>query len=189
MTQAWSIPPDLFRGETVAVICAGPGVDKEILKRVSKYKRIAVRRAFELVPDADMLVAIDGPAGSLDDAFWKDAEGFEGIKICGVECEVDAKYIGTYYDRVEIGPSHVISIRNNGLFGIRCAALGGAAKILLVGFNPELYEAIHAPWFGLVKGLEQVTAELRARGIEVERVEPDADETVIQRPKRWLKTT
>jgi hypothetical protein len=170
MTQAWSIPPDLFAGETVAVICKSPGVE-DLLDSVSQYKRIAVRRAFELVPDADMLVALDGPTGSLDDDFWKDAADFAGIKICGVECDVDAKFIGTYYDDVVIGPAHTISIRNNGLFGIRCAAMGGAAKILLVGFDPARYEALHAPWFGLVKGIEQVTAELRARGIEVERVE------------------
>lgn len=187
MTQAWSIPPDLFRGQTVAVICAGPDVDQALVDSVRHHKRIAVRRAFELAPDADMLVALDGPTGSLDDAFWKDAEGFKGIKICGVECDVEAKYIGTYYDRVEIGPAHTIDIRNNGLFGIRCAAMGGAAKILLVGFNPQRYEKLHAPWFGLVQGLEQVTADLRARGIEVEHVkEEDPDETLI-RPTRWRK--
>src|SRR6185369_7039756 len=168
MTTRWSIPPDLWAGETVAVICAGPGVE-DLLGSVSRYKRIAVRRAFELVPDADMLVAIDGPVGSRDDDFWQDAEGFEGIKICGVECDVDAKYIGTYYDRVVIGPTHTIEIRNNGLFGIRCAAMGGATKIVLVGFDPERYEALHVPWFGMVQGLEQIIADLQARGIEVER--------------------
>lgn len=179
MTRPWFIPHDFFAGETVAVICAGAAAD--LIDSVRHFKRIAVRRAFEVVPDADMLVALDGPTGSLDDAFWNDAKGFRGLKVCGIECEVDALYPGMMYERVEMGPANTISIRNNGLAGIRLAAQGGAAKILLVGFDAERYEKLHAPWFGLVKGLEQITAELRARGIEVERVE--AKLPALRRPK------
>lgn len=181
MTKAWSPSPDLWAGETVAVIVNSPSVTQDLIDNVSLYKRIAVRRAFELVPDAEMLVALDGPTGSLDDAFWDDARDFKGLKVCGLECDVDALYPGMMYERVEIGPDHTIDIRNNGLAGIRLAAQLGATKILLVGFDAERYESVHAPWFGLVKGLEQITAELRARGIEVERVDANAGSSLLTR--------
>jgi len=73
------------------------------------------------------------------------------------------------YETVTIGPGHVTEIRNNALAAIRIAALAGAAKILLLGFDPERYEAIHAHtgFYGLVQGLEQIIAELRGKGVTV----------------------
>jgi hypothetical protein len=119
-----------------------------------------------------MLVALDGPTGSMDDAFWEDARGFAGLRVCGVECDVDALYPGMLYETVRIGPGHTIEIRNNGLAAIRIAERAGAAKILLLGFDPERYEAInaHTGFFGFVSGFEQITAELRAKGVQIERV-------------------
>lgn len=187
MTKAWSIPPDLFTGETVAVICNSPGVEG-LLGSVSQYKRIAVRRAFELVPDADMLVALDGPSGSADDSFWRDAKDFKGLKVIGIpDTDIPrALYPGLMYERVEIGPAHTIEIRNNGLAGIRLAAQGGAAKILLVGFDADRYDEAHADtgFWGLAEGLEQITTELRGRGIEVERVESGDPKPRAKRPPK-----
>ena len=95
------------------------------------------------------------------------------MKIIGVpEPDMpDALYPGMMYETVTIGPGHVIEIRNNALAAIRIAALAGAAKIMLLGFDPERYEAIHAHtgFYGLVQGLEQIMAELRGKGIEIER--------------------
>lgn len=174
MTTAWQVPADLWAGETVAVIVNSPSLTQAMIDDVALYKRIAVRRAAERVPGADMLVALDGPTGSADDAFWSDVRDFKGIKVCGIECDVSAFYPGMMYERVEIGPAHTIEIRNNGLAGIRLAAQLGAAKILLVGFDAERYEAEHAHtgFWGLKQGLEQIIAELRGRGIEVDYVTP-----------------
>lgn len=171
MTTRWEIPADLWDGETVAVLVAGPAMTQELADSVRQFKRIAVRRAFAFAPDADMLLALDGPSGSLDDAFWGDAKDFAGVKVCGTECEeVDAFYAGLFYENVALGEGHTESVRNNGLAGIRAAAIGGAKKILLAGFDAATYENVHGVnW--LAKGLEQITAELRAKGIEVERVE------------------
>lgn len=179
MTKAWQIPPDLWAGETVAVIVNGPSLTQEMIDDVKHYKRIAVRRAFERVPSADMLVALDGPTGSMDDAFWEDARDFKGIKVCGLKCDVDALYPGLMYERVEISPTHTIEIRNNGLAGIRLAAQGGAAKILLAGFDAERYDAEHAHtgFWGMKEGLAQIIAELRGRGVEVEHV-TSAEDTI-----------
>lgn len=173
MTTRWEIPNDLWAGETVAVLAPGPALTKEAADSVRQFKRIAVRRAFAVAPDADMLVSLDGPTGSCDDAFWGDAEGFAGMRVCGVECDVDALYCGLLYETVVIGEGHTISIRNNGLAAIRIAERVGAKKILLLGFDPERYEEVHKEtgFFGLAQGLDQITAELRAKGIEVERVD------------------
>jgi hypothetical protein len=97
---------------------------------------------------------------------------FKGIKVCGVECDYDAFYPGAMYEAVKINGG-TIEIRNNALAAVRIAERAGAAKILLLGFDPERYEAVHAHtgFFGLVQGLEQITAELRAKGIEIERID------------------
>ena len=54
-----------------------------------------------------------------------------------------------------------IQIRNNSLAAIRIAYMAGANKIILLGFDPERYEEIHAHtgFRGLKEGLEQITAD------------------------------
>jgi len=178
MTTRWAIPR-MWEGETVAVLGAGPDMTAELAERARGYKTIAVNRAVKFAPWADAFVALDPRH-----PFWKDMEDFHGLKICGVECEYDALYPGMMYETVQVAPGHVIEIRNNALAAIRIAALAGAAKILLLGFDPERYEAIHAHtgFFGLVQGLEQIIAELRGKGIEIERI--DSAEPATWKRKR-----
>ena len=178
MTTRWAIPR-MWEGETVAVLGAGPDMTAELAERARGYKTIAVNRAVKFAPWADAFVALDPRH-----PFWKDMEDFHGLKICGVECEYDALYPGMMYETVQIALGHVIEIRNNALAAIRIAALAGAAKILLLGFDPERYEAIHAHtgFFGLVQGLEQIIAELRGKGIEIERI--DSAEPATWKRKR-----
>ena len=170
MTTLWSVPPDLWRGQTVAVLASGPSLTQELADSVRHLPRIAVRRAFQVAPDADMLISLDGPTGSMDDAFWDDARDFAGMKICGTECDVDALYPGMLYECVAIGPAHVIEIRNNGLAAIRIAERAGAAKVLLLGFDTERYETVHG-FAGLTAGLAAIESELRAKGIDIERID------------------
>lgn len=168
MTTPWQIPADLWAGETVAILGAGPDMTAEIAEKARGHKTIAVNRAVKFASWADMFVALDP-----HHPFWEAAADFQGMKICGVECDIDALYAGMFYERVQIDAGHTVEVRNNALAAIRIAALAGAAKILLLGFDPERYEEIHAHtgFFGLVQGLAQITAELRARGIEVERID------------------
>lgn len=172
MTTAWTIPNDMWAGETVAVLAPGPGLTEDLAERFRRVKTIAVRRAFEVAPWADMLVSLDGPSGSLDDEFWDDAADFAGMKVCGLECDVDALYPGMMYETVSMGPGYALEVRNNGLAAIRLAANLGAAKILLVNFDPDRYERQHegTGFSGLTEGFAGLIAQLRAQGIEVERV-------------------
>jgi hypothetical protein len=173
MTTRYEVPKDLFAGKTVAVLATGPSMNQALADSVKQYPRIAVRRAMRFAPDADMLVAIDGRSGTLDDSFWDDAKDFKGLRITGTESEaLDALYVPMPHEVVTLRDGHTVHIRNNGLAAVRIAAQAGASKILLLGFDTERYEEIHARtgFRGLTAGLSALTAELQAQGIEVERV-------------------
>ena len=166
---------DIWPGETVAILGAGPDMTAELAERARLYKTIAVNRAVKFAPNADMFVALD-PLHP----FWDAAANFAGIKIIGTDNDFVEKYGAIYvpglFERVVIGPGHTVEIRNNALAAIRCAVLAGAVKIILLGFDPARYEEIHAHtgFYGLTQGLEQITTELRAKGIEVERIDSAA---------------
>lgn len=160
---------NIWRGETVAILGAGPDMTIDLAQKASQYKTIAVNRAIQFAPDADMFVALD-PLHP----FWEAAENFNGIKVCGVECDYDAYYLGMFYETVRIDKNHVIEIRNNALAAIRIAVITGASKIILLGFDPERYEEIHfkkCGFYGFVQGLDQVVADVRSKGIIVERID------------------
>lgn len=171
----------IWKDETVAILGAGPDMSEELAHRASQYKTIAVNRAIKFAPNADMFVALDP-----HHPFWESAKGFKGIKICGIECDYDAIYLGMMYEMVEIKPGNFIEIRNNALAAIRIAEIAGAQKIILLGFDPERYEEIHAHtgFRGLTQGLEQIIAELRRKGIEIERIDSPSQNPGTRPPKR-----
>jgi hypothetical protein len=172
MTTPWKITP-LWAGCTVAILGAGPDMTAELAATARGHKTIAVNRAVKHAPWADMFVALDP-----HHPFWEEADnlGFTGLRICGVECDIDALYPGMMYESVDLAPGHTVSIRNNALAAIRIAQRMGAAKIILLGFDPERYEEVHAHtgFTGLVAGLAQITSELQAAGIEVQRIDSAA---------------
>lgn len=167
MTKAWDLGK-IWEGETVAILGAGPDMTKDLAERAREYKTIAVNQAVKFAPNADMFVALDP-----HHPFWEAAKKFKGYKVCGVQCDYDAYYFGMLYETVRITPHLVIDIRNNALAAIRIAANLGAKKIILLGFDPERYEEVHAHtgFYGLKQGLIQIANELTAKGIEVERID------------------
>ena len=163
----------IWSGDTVAILGAGPDMTAELAETARGYKTIAVNRAVKFAPWADMFVALDP-----HHPFWEEADnlGFKGMRILGVENDdYDALYLGMMYETVRIAEGHTIEIRNNALAAIRIAYLAGAKKIILLGFDPARYEEIHrhTGFYGLKQGVEQITAELRANGVEVERIDSD----------------
>ena len=174
----------MWQGETVAILGAGPDMTAELAETARGFKTIAVNRAVKFAPWADCFVALDP-----HHPFWEEADklGFKGIRILGVEnTDYDAFYLGMMYETVQISPNHTIQIRNNALAAIRIAYLAGAKKIILLGFDPERYEEIHAHtgFRGLKQGLEQITAELRANGVEVERIDSAKQHPGTRPPRR-----
>ena len=115
MTTPHRITPE-WTGETVAVLASGPSLDAATVAALKKHKTIAVNRAHELAPNADILVALDGnwPA---------EYRAFKGRKITGVADEtLDALYIGPQWEAVELEPQNTIFIVNSGFTAIRMAA-------------------------------------------------------------------
>ncbi len=180
MTTPWEITRE-WEGQTVAILGAGPDMTAELAETARGHKTIAVNRAVKFAPWADMFVALDP-----HHPFWDGREDFAGIKVCGVECDYDARYPGMLYERVKMGDGSVIEIRNNALAAIRIAFRMGAAKILLLGFDPERYEEVHAHtgFVGLKQGLEQIIAELQAAGVEVVRMDSEKQYPGTRPPRR-----
>lgn len=163
----------IWQDKTVAILGAGPDMSEELALTAKGHKTIAVNRAVKFAPWADMFVALDP-----HHPFWEEADklGFQGIRVLGVEHDdYDAVYMGMLYEKVHISPGHIIEIRNNALAAIRIALMAGAKKIILLGFDPERYEEVHAHtgFFGLKQGLEQIIAEARSKGVEVERIDSE----------------
>ena len=171
MAKKWEIPADLFAGQTVAILGAGPDMTAELAETARGYKTVAVNRAVKFAPWADMFVALDP-----HHPFWEEADklGFSGMRVIGIDHDdYDALYPGMMYESVKMPDGATIEIRNNALAAIRIAFRAGAKKIILLGFDPERYEEVHAHtgFRGLKEGLEQIIAEMRAAGVEVERVD------------------
>lgn len=163
----------IWQDEAVAILGAGPDMTEELALTAKGHKTIAVNRAVKFAPWADMFVALDP-----HHPFWEEADklGFKGIRVLGVEHDdYDAVYMGMLYEKAHISPGHIIEIRNNALAAIRIALMAGAKKIILLGFDPERYEEVHAHtgFFGLKQGLEQIIAEARSKGVEVERIDSE----------------
>lgn len=182
MTTPWN-PDGIWQGETVAILGAGPDMTAELAMTAKGFKTIAVNRAVKFAPWADMFVALDP-----HHPFWeeKDAVGFKGICVCGVECDIDAMYAGMFYERVAMADGHTLEVRNNALAALRIAARAGAAKIILLGFDTARYEEVHAEtgFRGLTEGLAQMTAELTAAGIIVEQIDSPVQVPGTRAPRR-----
>jgi predicted O-methyltransferase YrrM len=166
------ILPD-WAGKTVAVLASGKSLTQAAADAVRHLPRIAVRRAFRLAPDADIVLALDGPPNH---GFWDESVGISGMRICGAPVEgLDAAWLNIPHEVVTLRPGHVIHVRNNGLAAIRVAAMTGANRILLVGFDPEpfghFYGSADSDWDkypGLTQGLVALVKELGERGVVVE---------------------
>jgi hypothetical protein len=163
MKTPWNIP-QLWHGETVAIIGTGASATPEAIDAVRRLPTIAANAAIALAPHADMLVSID--------ANWpEEGDRFEGIRVVGVPCDAEAEYAGITYEVVRMSPNEVLHIRNNGLLAMRIAAQAGAKKIVLVGFDPPAYQEkqveLGYDFRGYVEGFAIVKADLEAAGIEV----------------------
>jgi hypothetical protein len=172
MTTPWT-PTGEWQGATAAVLGAGPSLTLEAVEALRHHFCIAVNFACRAAPWADMLVALDGN--------WpQEFRDFSGLRVTGCEDDdLDALYIGHRFQRVRTAAGE-IEIRNSGLEAIRIAAEMGASRIILAGFEPErpahFYddEVDTGGYPGVAEGLAQITDELAARGVTVERYVPDA---------------
>ena len=166
MTTQWQIEP-IWQGQIVAILGNSPAMTKQLSDSLRMHKRIAVNQAVMYAMDADMFVALDP-----HHPFWERAKDFKGMRVCGVECDLDALYAGMFYETVNLPSGAVIEIRNNFLAAIRIAVRMGVTKIILAGLDADLYDKVHAHtgFEGFAEGLGKVLAEVQAQGVQIERV-------------------
>ena len=181
MTTKWK-PDGIFAGQTVAIIGDGPSMSQELADAVRHLPRVCARLGARWALDADMVIAIDGPPnlGRWPDymppgpGFWPWAlEHFPGLKITAEATDDLPPEVVSFWHRWEMitvseVPSHVIEARQNFMSAMHIVEQGGAAKVLLLGLDPDVYDTIYAGQ-GLYfsKGIEQLSEKLRAQGIEV----------------------
>lgn len=184
MTTRWK-PDGLFTGATVAIIGDGPSMTQELADAVHHLPRVCARLGCRWALDADIAIAIDGPPNlgrwpdymPPGDGFWPWAlENFKGQLVTAGETDELPLEVGSFWHRWEMVtisevPSHVIEIRQNYMSAIHIAEQGGAAKILLLGLDAKEYDEMYAgQGLYLAKGIDQLTAKLRAKGIVVEHI-------------------
>ena len=105
------------------VLGSGPSMRQELVDYVhGKCQTVAVSDTYRLAPWADAIVS--------HDAVWWDVHT-EAWKLAG------RKFSGRPHPAVELLPFDVAYLGgiNSGLQGMRAAALMGASKILLLGFD------------------------------------------------------
>lgn len=128
----------IWDNETVYIVGGGPSLSNFDWKRLEGKKVIAINRAFEVLPSADVLYWTDS-------RFWKwygnEIKKFKGLKVT---CR---PYSPISYDVIllkavnnkpyESDPSHISHGNNSGYGAINLAVKLGAKKIYLLGFDME----------------------------------------------------
>lgn len=189
MATPWKVPRDLCAGRTVAVFASGPSLTREDCDKceAAGFYRIAVNDAFKLAPTSDMLYAAD--------AKWWNFHRDEALKFGGLKVTVDESVV--YHHVMQLGwrkkepsgptlgysddPAVICTGGNSGYQAVHIAALGGAKRIILLGFDmrskggkSHFFGDHPAPltnepqvWPQFVAAFRTLAPELKKRGVEV----------------------
>ena len=179
--EPWPIPPDMWAGETVAIIAGGWSVTKADVAYVaaSGCKTIVINRSWELLRTADWLHGCDGE-------FWKEhgpcATRFPGIRTT---CDPSSARNGirwlrpTHEGGYDRRPGHIATGKNSGFQAIHCAVQAGAQAIVLLGYDQKIHPTKgkthwHEGWGNRSPNFTQhkplfatILPELRKRNIDV----------------------
>jgi hypothetical protein len=185
---AW-IMPRLFEDQTVVCIGGGPSLSQTQLDQVhaSSAPAIAINNAYEVAPWAAILYGAD-----LQWWEWHDgAREFEGIRIT-TDIKAAARFNLIYMPgdrregfsldpaRLSYGPERC---SNSGYQAINLAILGGARRILLIGYDMRVVNGA-AHWFGehpngqrspyaaFVRGFDTTREQVIRLGVEVVNCTP-----------------
>jgi hypothetical protein len=181
LTVQWSVPPGEWKGKTVAVLASGSSMSQSLADQVRAegLRAIVVNSTFRLAPWADLLYGADA-------SWWKTTPGarqFAGMKV---SCEpvkgvLNLRNAGKTGYSEDAGCVHTYG--NSGAQAIQIAAKGGAARILLYGFDmrgghwhgehPKPLRSTSPGTFEKwIQGMEALAAELAKREIAVENRTP-----------------
>lgn len=140
--------PRLWPGETCVCIASGPSLTREDVDYCrGKVRVIAVNRAIELAPWADVLHACDA-------RFWRwhrdEAMAFQGLKFA-MERELDndcgqvlLKNGGIW--GLSTDPTTICNGRNSGYQAMNVAVLLGISRVILLGYDMQPGERGEMHW-------------------------------------------
>jgi hypothetical protein len=164
VVSAWQVPP-LWSGRTVAILASGPSMTQAAADavRAAGVAAIAINSTLRLAPWADMLYAADPE-------WWGHASNRDALAFPGLRVSCSAV-------------RGVHQLRNSGYQGLHIAIHGGAARVLLLGFDmsgchwhgphPAGFKVTssetYARWVTRFPALGKVA---RARGIEIVNCTP-----------------
>jgi hypothetical protein len=128
----------IWDNETVYIVGGGPSLSDFDWKRLEGKKVIAINRAFEVLPNADVLYWTDS-------RFWKwygnEIKKFKGLKVtCRPYSPISYAVIllkAVNNKPYESDPSHISHGNNSGYGAINLAVKLGAKKIYLLGYDME----------------------------------------------------
>jgi len=128
----------IWDNETVYIVGGGPSLSDFDWKKLEGKKVIAINRAFQVLPNADVLYWTDS-------RFWKwystEIKRFKGLKVtCRPYSPTSNDVIllkATNNKPYEADPGHISHGNNSGYGAINLAVKLGAKKIYLLGYDME----------------------------------------------------
>jgi hypothetical protein len=182
VVSAWQVPP-LWSGRTVAILASGPSMTQAAADavRAAGVAAIAINSTLRLAPWADMLYAADpewwGHASN------RDALAFPGLRVSCSAVRGVHQLRNSGVEGFDPDPMALRTGGNSGYQGLHIAIHGGAARVLLLGFDmrgchwhgphPAGFKVTtsetYARWVTRFPALGKVA---RARGIEIVNCTP-----------------
>ena len=143
-------PGPLWAGKTVAIMASGPSITLEQTEAVllAGVPAIAINTTYRLAPWAELLYACDHK-------WWRWENGapdFRGLK--GTQDKSAALEFGLYYIRgddqpgLSATPGLIHTGGNSGFQALNLAALLGARRILLLGYDMKIAANGASHWHG-----------------------------------------
>lgn len=143
--DVWSIPPDLFEGQDVAIYASGPSLKQEHIDATRSMASIAINDCYRLAPHATMLFAADL-------RWWHhhaDAHKFAGLRVT-TSANVNVPDIKRLkingFRGYETAPDTIRTGNNSGYQALHIAIRGGPRRIFMFGFDMSSKNGHH--WFG-----------------------------------------
>lgn len=181
-----SISP-IWRNETVYLVGGGPSL-KGMNWDVLRDKRIiAINRAFQVVPWADVMYWTDAQFYRW---YRRDIDKFTGLKVTCRPVEAPGSDIillqGTRDTGLDMRPTHICDGNNSGYGALNLAVKLGAGRIFLLGFDMHSKEGAthwhngysrrhnHTIYKRVIAYFESAAPALEKLGVEVWNANPDS---------------
>ncbi len=184
----------IWNDEVVYIVGGGPSLKDFDWNLLAGKKVIAINRAFQVLPDADVMYWTDARFYRW---FKNDIDSFAGLKVtCRPVVESPGDIIVLKQNtaiKIDMRPDFISSGNNSGFGAINLAAKLGAKRIYLLGYDMlsrdkethwhSGYEVSHnhSIYSKMAAQMSSLPAELKILNIEVFNANPKSNMTVFRR--------